>query len=358
MPAMSNPNRTNHAATGAPKSTDVLGHDSRRARRDGHSPYAARAARFLSRPFRNPLRALLAALAAVLLTATAACSADGGTADSGNGGDGDRLKVVATFTVIADIARNVAGEHADVESLTRPGAEIHDYEPTPGDVARASDADLMLDNGLGLERWFERFTADAGVPHVTVSDGVEPIDIASDAYAGQPNPHAWMSPKAAKTYVDNIAAAFSEHDPANAEAYRANAEAYKGQLDDLQNELVDGLKDLPDNHRTLVTCEGAFSYLTRDANLREGYIWPVNAEGEATPGQMRDVIAFVKDNDVPAVFCESTVPDGGKRQIMEATGARDGGTLYVDSLTDADGPVPTYLDLIRHDVRTIVNGLK
>ncbi|UYO98791.1 metal ABC transporter substrate-binding protein [Microbacterium sp. M28] len=269
----------------------------------------------------------------------------------------DRPLVLTTFTVLADIAQNVAGDHLRVESITKPGAEIHGYEPTPGDIRKAADADLILDNGLNLEVWFTQFVDTIDVPHVVVSDDVDVIDIAGDAYAGKPNPHAWMSPSNAQLYVDTMAEAFAELDPGHADDYAANAEAYKADLQQVQDDLAAALAELPDNQRALVTCEGAFSYLARDAGLTEAYLWPVNAEQQATPQQIADVIEFVDDNDVPAVFCESTVSDKPMQQVAEATDAAFGGILYVDSLSEADGPVPTYLDLIRHDADTIVAGL-
>ncbi|MDF2580859.1 MAG: metal transporter substrate-binding protein, partial [Microbacterium sp.] len=252
---------------------------------------------------------------------------------------------------------NVAGDRLDVRSITKTGAEIHGYEPTPRDIAAAADADLILDNGLGLESWFARFVETADAPHVVVSEGVETIDITGDAYAGKPNPHAWMSPLNVQRYVDNIVAAFSELDPAGAGTYAANGAAYNDELQRIHDDLIADLQAVPDEQRALVTCEGAFSYLARDAGLTEAYIWPVNAEQQATPQQIRQTIEFVDDNDVPAVFCESTVSDRPMQQVVEATDAVFGGTLYVDSLSESDGPVPTYLDLLRHDAETIAAAL-
>jgi manganese transport system substrate-binding protein len=292
-----------------------------------------------------------AVVSAVVVLASSACAArDDGAADG-------KPVVLTTFTVLADIAANVAGDHLDVESITKAGAEIHGYEPTPGDIKKASRADLILDNGLNLEAWFARFVEGIDVPHVVVSDGVEVMNIAEDAYAGRPNPHAWMSPRNVQIYVDNMVRAFSDLDPDNAAGYLANGQAYKAQLQHIHNDLVDELATLPVNQRALVTCEGAFSYLARDAGLTEKYIWPVNAEQQATPHQIASTIEFVEANNVPAVFCESTVSDAPMRRVVEATGAKFGGILFVDSLSEADGPVPTYLDLIRHDARTITGAL-
>ena len=270
----------------------------------------------------------------------------------------DRLKVVTTFTVIADMARNVAGELADVESITKAGAEIHNYQPTPGDLVGAQDADLILWNGLNLELWFERFFQNLrDVPSVVVSDGVEPMGIAEGPYTGKPNPHAWMSPTSALIYVDNIAAALAEHDPANAAAYRANAEAYKAEIEATLAPLREIIAAVPAERRWLVSSEGAFSYLARDLGLRELYIWPINADQQGTPQQVRKVIDAVRANDIPAVFSESTVPPDAAQQIARETRARYAGVLYVDSLTEADGPVPTYLDLLRVTTETIARGL-
>ncbi|MBO1267663.1 metal ABC transporter substrate-binding protein [Arthrobacter cavernae] len=269
----------------------------------------------------------------------------------------DRPVVLTTFTVLADVAKNVAGDKLRVESITKAGAEIHGYEPTPGDIRKAAQADLILDNGLNLEAWFAQFVEGLDVPHAVVSDGVKVMPIGEDSYQGKPNPHAWMSPSNVQIYANNMAKAFATLDPANAAVFEANAKAYNAQLQSVQDEMVAKLSVLPENHRALVTCEGAFSYLARDAGLKEVYIWAVNAEQQATPQQITRAIEFVKSKQVPAVFCESTVSDAPMQQVVGATGAKFGGVLYVDSLSEADGPVPTYLDLMRHDAKTITTAL-
>lgn len=292
--------------------------------------------------------------AIALAVALAGC---GGSAPKAPEAKDDRPVVLTTFTVLADIAENVAGEYLRVESLTKPGAEIHGYEPTPGDIKRGVEADLILDNGLGLETWFEQFVSSVKVPHVVLSEGVEPLNIGEDAYAGRPNPHAWMSPLNVQTYVRNTVDAFVDLDPDHADAYRSNGDAYIAKLQKIQDELVSDLSVLPSAQRALVTCEGAFSYLARDAGLTEKYIWAVNAEQQATPQQIASAIEFVRANKVPAVFCESTVSDKPMQQVVDATESVFGGVLYVDSLSEADGPVPTYLDMIRHDAQTIASAL-
>jgi manganese/iron transport system substrate-binding protein len=269
-----------------------------------------------------------------------------------------KFKAVTTFTVIADIARNVAGDAADVESITRPGAEIHNYQPTPGDIQRAQGANLVLWNGLNLELWFERFLRNLrDVPSVVVSDGVEPIGISDGPYSGKPNPHAWMSPVSALIYVDNIRDAFIQYDPANAETYRANAEAYKARIQSTIEPIQAQLAAIPEEKRWLVTSEGAFSYLARDFGLRELYLWPINADQQGSPQQVRKVIDAVRANAIGVIFSESTISPDPAQQVARETGIRYGGVLYVDSLTEADGPVPTYLDLLRVTSETIAAGL-
>lgn len=271
----------------------------------------------------------------------------------------EKFKAVTTFTVIADMAQAVAGDAAVVESITKPGAEIHNYQPTPGDIRRAQGADLVLWNGLNLELWFERFFQNLrDVPQVVVSEGIEPMSISEGPYTGKPNPHAWMSPSNAMVYVDNIRDAFMQYDPANAETYRANAEAYKADIAAVTDPLKAEIASIPEPRRWLVTSEGAFSYLARDLGLKELYLWPINADQQGTPRQVRKVIDAVRENAIPAVFSESTVSPDPAQQVARETGAAYGGVLYVDSLTEADGPVPSYLDLLRVTTETIVAGLK
>ncbi len=292
-------------------------------------------------------KGLLGAVAATALMAGAAMA------------DEDRMKVVTTFTVLADMAQHVAGDAADVVSITKPGAEIHGYEPTPRDLVGAQDADLILWNGLNLELWFEQFLANLkDIPSVTLTDGIDPIPIAAGAYEGKPNPHAWMGLDNALVYIDNILEAFVEHDPDNAETYVTNANAYKDELRATLDPLRQEIATIPEAQRWLVTCEGAFSYLARDFGMKELYLWPMNADQMGTPQQVRAVIDGVRDNGIPVVFCESTVNTAPAKQVARETGAHYGGVLYVDSLSEPDGPVPSYLDLLKVTSQTVADGLQ
>lgn len=277
---------------------------------------------------------------------------------SQSGQAGGQKKVLTTFTILADIAQNVAGDALTVESITRIGEEIHGYEPIPSDIAKAQQADLVLYNGMNLERWFDQFLGSLDdVPAVVLTEGIEPIAIAQGPYADKPNPHAWMSPRNALIYVENIRQAFIELDPDNADTYNLNADAYSRELRAIDATLADSLNSVPPDQRYLVTCEGAFSYLARDYGLEEVYMWPINAERQSTPKQIKQVIDTVEANEIPTVFCESTVSSEAQKEVAKAANAEFGGNLYVDSLSGEAGPVPTFLDLLEYDAQLIANGL-
>ncbi|ODT48934.1 MAG: iron ABC transporter substrate-binding protein [Devosia sp. 63-57] len=271
---------------------------------------------------------------------------------------GERIKAVTSFTILADMAQNVAGDVADVVSITKPGAEIHNYQPTPGDLVAAQDADLVLWNGLNLEQWFAQFLDNLpDVPNAVLTDGITPIGIGEGPYEGKPNPHAWMSPSDALIYVENIRAAFASVDPDNADIYAANAAAYSAEIAATVAPMHEALAAVPEAERWLLTSEGAFSYLARDFGLKELYLWPINADQQGTPRQVRQVIDAVRENAIPVIFSESTISSKPAEQVARETGIKYGGVLYVDSLSDPDGPVPTYLDLLRVTTSTIVAGL-
>ena len=268
-----------------------------------------------------------------------------------------KFKVVTTFTVIQDIAQNVAGNAATVESITKPGAEIHEYEPSPKDIVKAQSADLILWNGLNLERWFERFFQNIkDKPAVVVTEGIQPLSIYEGPYKDAPNPHAWMSPSNALIYIENIKNALVKYDPQNAAVYEKNAADYAQKIKQLDEPLRAKLAQIPEAQRWLVTSEGAFSYLAKDYNLKEGYLWPINAEQQGTPQQVRKVIDLVRKNNIPVVFSESTISAKPAQQVAKESGAKYGGVLYVDSLSAKKGPVPTYIDLLNVTVSTIVKG--
>jgi manganese/iron transport system substrate-binding protein len=268
-----------------------------------------------------------------------------------------KKRIVTSFTIIADMAREVAGDKAIVESITKPGSEIHGYEPSPKDIVKAQQADLVLWNGMNLELWFEKFFERVeGVPSAVLTEGIELIGITEGPYTGRPNPHAWMSPKNAVIYVENIRRALVKVDPENTEIYNANAAAYVEKIKALDAPVREKLATIPEDQRWLVTSEGAFSYLCRDYGLKQLYLWPINADAQGTPQQVSHVIDQVRLNRIPVIFSESTISPKSAKQVARETGILYGGVLYVDSLTAANGAAPTYLRLLENNAETIVKG--
>lgn len=277
----------------------------------------------------------------------------GGPAKKSSG----KLRVVTSFTIIADMAREVAGDAAEVESITKPGAEIHGYEPTPKDIVKAQEADLVLWNGMNLELWFEKFFTNlTDVPSAVLTEGVTPVGISEGPYTGKPNPHAWMAPANAVIYVENIRKALVKADPKNTAIYTSNAAAYTAKIKAVDEPVRAKLATIPEAQRWLVSSEGAFSYLCENYGLRQLYLWPINADAQGTPQQVKAVIDGVRLHKIPVIFSESTVSDKPARQVAKETGARYGGVLYVDSLTDITGPAPTYLKLLKANAETIMKG--
>jgi manganese transport system substrate-binding protein len=265
---------------------------------------------------------------------------------------------LSTFTIISDMVGEVGGDKIEAISLTKPGAEIHGYQPTPNDLIQASRASVIFENGMNLELWTEKLKASIpDVPVITVSEGVQVIDISKDAYAGKPNPHAWMSPEQGLVYIENIRRELTAIAPEHAEYFASNAAAYSDKIRAVDVQLESALAGLPEDNRILVTCEGAFSYLTNDYGLEEVYLWAINSESMGSPQQVANVIETVREKQTPAVFCESTVEPRIMQEVISATDARLGGVLYVDSLSPVDGPAATYIDLLGHTADTIISGL-
>jgi len=272
---------------------------------------------------------------------------------------GSKFKVLTSFTIIADIAKNVAGEAAQVESLTKANAEIHNYQVTPSDIRRAQNADLLLYNGLNLERWFEKFFNNLNnIPREVVSQNISPIGIGLGPYKNKPNPHAWMSADNAAIYIENVRAALVKHDPKNSLIYNENAKIYSEKLQKALDPLKDKITLIPKDKRWLVTSEGAFSYLARDYQLNELYLWPINAGAQGTPQQIRQVIDTIKQHNIKSIFSESTVSAKPAQQVARATKIHYGGVLYVDSLSNENGPVPNYIALLKVTLTTISQGLQ
>ena len=265
--------------------------------------------------------------------------------------------ILASFTVLADIIENVAKDEFVVKSITKPGVEVHGYQPTPSDLIKASKAFVFIDNGFGFELWAEKFVSNLQINRVTISNRLEPIFISEDFYKSKPNPHAWISPKRGMIYVDVIVDYLSELKPSEAESFKNNGQIYKNKIAKIDEDFSLFINNLEKNNRYLVTCEGAFSYLTNDYGLKEAYLWPVNAESQITPKRMARTISLVKNKNIPSVFCESTVSNESQMVVARATGAKFGGDLFVDSISQDNKSVNTYLKMLQHNLTLIKKGL-
>ena len=261
--------------------------------------------------------------------------------------------LLVSFTVLEDIVKNIVGEEFNVKSITKPGMEVHGYQTTPSDLIKGSRAEVFIDNGFGFELWAEKFVSNLKVKRITIANNLKPLFIGEDAYKGKPNPHAWISPKRGIIYVDTISRALSELKPQSKIVFKKNAEIYKNKLLEIDEDFSLFLNTLKKNQKYLVSCEGAFTYLTNDYGLKEAYLWPVNAESQITPKRMAKVINLVKTNDIPAVFCESTVSSESQLAVARETGAKFGGNFFVDSLSEKNGPASSYIDLLNHNLNLI-----
>ena len=261
--------------------------------------------------------------------------------------------LLVSFTVLEDIVKNIVGDEFDVKSITKPGMEVHGYQTTPSDLIKGSRAEVFIDNGFGFELWAEKFVSNLKVKRITMANNLKPLFIGEDAYKGKPNPHAWISPKRGIIYVDTLSRALSELKPESKTVFKKNAEIYKNKLLEIDEDFSLFLNTLKKNQKYLVSCEGAFTYLTNDYGLKEAYLWPVNAESQITPKRMAKVINLVKTNDIPAVFCESTVSSESQLAVVRETGAKFGGNFFVDSLSEKNGPASSYIDLLNHNLNLI-----
>ena len=265
----------------------------------------------------------------------------------------EKKLLLVSFTILEDIVKNIVGEEFYVQSITKPGMEVHGYQTTPSDLIKGSKAEVFIDNGLGFELWAEKFVSNLKVKRITVSNNLKPLFIGEDAYKGKPNPHAWISPKRGIIYVDILSKALAELKPQSKNVFLKNAEIYKNKLLEIDEDFSLFLNTLKKNQKYLVSCEGAFTYLTNDYGLKEAYLWPVNAESQITPKRMAKVINLVKTNDIPAVFCESTVSSESQLAVARETGAKFGGNFFVDSLSKKNGPANSYIDLLNHNLNLI-----
>ena len=266
----------------------------------------------------------------------------------------DRLKIVASFSILGDFVRNVGGDRVTVTTLVGPDGDAHVFEPTAADARKVADAKRVIVNGLGLEGWLPRLVKSAGgkASIVTATSGMTPLGLGSGA-----DPHAWQSVVNAKTYVTNIRDALVAADPADADGFRANAEAYLAKLDALDREVREAVAKIPAAHRKVISTHRAFGYFAAAYGIE--FIAPlgVSTESEPSARDIASIITQIKNAKVPAVFLENISDPRLIERISADTGAKIGGTLYSDSLTAENGPAPTYIDMVRHNIRVLSEAL-
>ena len=266
----------------------------------------------------------------------------------------DRVNVVTSFSILGDFVKNVGGERVNVTTLVGPDGDVHVYTPAPADAKKIADARLLVINGLGLEGWLPRLVQSSGskAPIIIATKNVAPLKIGSDA-----DPHAWQSVANAKKYVANIRDALGAADPADAETFRANTQAYLAELDALDREVREAIGKIPESRRKVISTHDAFGYFASAYGIK--FIAPlgVSTESEASARDIAGIITQIKTAKIPAVFLENISDPRLIRQIAAETGARIGGTLYSDSLTGEKGDAPTYIDMVRHNIRALTSAL-
>lgn len=274
---------------------------------------------------------------------------------------GGPLNVVATFSILGDFAKNIGGERVSVTTLVGPNSDTHVYTPTPSDAKKIADAKLVIVNGLGLEGWLSRLVKSSGSKAMTIvaTKGVatRKIEDGHDHGPGDADPHAWQSVVNAKTYVTNIRDALTTADPAGADAYKANAVAYLAKLDVLDREIRETVSKIPPQRRSMISTHDAFGYFAAAYGIK--FIAPqgVSTESEPSARDIAAIITQIKKQKIPAVFLENVSDPRLMRRIAAETGANIGGTLYSDSLTDEKGPAPTYIDMVRHNIKALTSAL-
>ena len=292
-----------------------------------------------------PTRRIVLAMAALLFTQAAHAQ--------------DRLKTVATFSILADLVKNVGGDRVDVQALVGPNGDAHVYQPAPGDAKTLADAKVVFANGLGFEGWIARLIKASGTraPMIVTTKGVKPRKADDDHGHGDADPHAWQSVANAKIYVANIRDALVAADPAGKTAYEANAAAYLSKLDALDAEVKAAVEKIPADRRKIITTHDAFGYFGAAYGI--AFIAPlgVSTEAEVSARDVAKIITQIRKQKLPAVFLENITDDRLLQRIGAESGARIGGTLYSDALTDEKGAAPTYIDMVRHNVRQLADAL-
>jgi zinc/manganese transport system substrate-binding protein len=299
------------------------------------------------------MRAILTILAIAVFTAFGPAQAQ------------ERINIVATFSILGDFARNVGGDRVNVTTLVGSNSDTHVYTPTPSDAKKITDAKLVIVNGLGLEGWLPRLVKSSGGKAVAVvsTQGIAPRKIeageapSQNHDSGSADPHAWQSVVNAKIYIANIRDALIAADPAGADAYKANADAYLLKLDALDREVREAAMKIPPERRSVISTHDAFGYFAATYGVQFVAPQGVSTESEPSARDIAAIITQIKKRKIPAVFLENVSDPRLMRRIASETGAKIGGTLYSDSLTEEKGPAPTYIDMVRHNIKTLTSAL-
>lgn len=308
------------------------------------------------------LLTLVAISGLALLAAACNSAADG----EETGGEGEKLLLVTTYSILADMVEQVAGERAEVYSMVPIGANPHEYEPLPRDVQKVQDADAIFYNGLNLEAgngWFENLLKTAGksgeeAPVYALTEGISPIYLESKGLEGQPDPHAWLDLQNGIRYVENVRDALIEVDPEGQEYYEERARAYIQEIEQLHQEIIREVAQIPEEQRLIVTSEGAFKYFGQAYGFETAYIWEINSENQGTPEQIQSIVSRVRQSQVPALFVETSVDRRSMETVSRETGVPIAGEVFTDSLAPRGEAGDTYLEMMRHNAQTFLQGLK
>lgn len=313
------------------------------------------------------MKKILALVLCMSMLVLAACSSPSSTSGEGDKkeGDKDKLQVVTTYSIIYDMAKNVGGDKVEIHSLVPIGANPHEYDPLPEDVMKTTDADVVLYNGLNLEEgnaWFEKLLKSANktgkdAPVYQVSEGVEPIYLETKGLEKEPDPHAWLDIENGIQYVENIKEAFIKEDPKNEKYYTENAEKYTAELQALHDKTIEQMKQIPEEKRFLISSEGAFKYFGKAYGVETGYIWEINSENQGTPDQIRSVVDLIEEKQIPSLFVETSVDKRSMETVSKETGVPIAGTIFTDSLAKEGEEGDTYLEMMKWNTKTIIDGL-
>jgi ABC-type Zn uptake system ZnuABC Zn-binding protein ZnuA len=307
---------------------------------------------------------LISVISLVVLIVLTGCGIDSSN-HSTNSKD-DKLQVVATYSIIYDIVKNIGGDRVDLHTLAPVGSNPHEYDPLPADVANTTDADVVFYNGLNLEAgnsWFEKLLATAGksgkdAPVFKLSEGVEPKYLTTKGKEGETDPHAWLDIRNGIKYASNAKEALIQVDPDHAGIYEQNAKAYISKLEQLHKDAVAQFNEIPKDKRFLITSEGAFKYFSAAYDFQAGYIWEINSENQGSPDQISQVVELIKEKDVKVLFLETSIDARSMEMVSNETHVPIGGKIFTDSIGKPGEDGDSYLKMMEWNIKMILEQLQ